>query len=449
MYDTLIRGGMLVREQGVERADLAISDQQVVAIATELSGAAKQEIAADGLHLFPGGIDPHMHCNDPGRSDWEGFPTATAALALGGFTSMIDMPLNAHPPTCDAASFAAKMAAAHGRTTVDYALWGGLVPGNRADLAELAALGVVGFKAFMSNSGTSDFMAADELTLYEGMQEAARLGRVVAVHAESNQITAALSERAIAAGRTGIRDYLESRPIIAELEAIGSAIVLAEATKCKLHIVHVSSGRGITMVAEARARGVDVSCETCPHYLIFTGEDVERLGAVAKCAPPLRDRHEVEALWELISQGQIEMVTSDHSPAPPDMKTDPNFFKVWGGISGCQSTLGIMLHEGYRRRGLALYHFAALLAGGAARRFGLWPRKGQIAIGSAADLVLIDLRQQITLQRKDLHYQHQLSPYIGMPHTGKIIRTILRGTTIVQQGQMIASGRGQFLPHPA
>jgi allantoinase len=386
-----------------------------------------------------------VHFNEPGRTHWEGFATGTAALAAGGTTTFFDMPLNAHPPTLDAESFDLKLKAAQAASLVDFALWGGLVPGNLAQLDELAERGVIGFKAFMSKSGIDDFQSVDDLTLYEGMMRATKLGKIVAVHAESDQLTSELARRAIEQGRTGIRDYLTSRPVVAELEAIQRAILFAQETGCPLHIVHVSSGRGIVMVAEARARGIDVSCETCTHYLVLTEDDVEELGAVAKCAPPLRPQSEQDALWQQLFDGNIPIVTSDHSPAPADMKTSPDFFKVWGGISGCQSLLQVLLTEGYDRRQLPLPTIAAITAENIARRFGPLPGKGRLAIDADADLVLVDLSSSFTLQRSDLFYRHQQSPYAGRLLRGRIVRTLVRGNTIFREGKIISVPTGRLL----
>src|SRR5579885_1790017 len=244
-YDLIIRGGMLVSAEAKTQSDLAISDGCVAACAPEIEGSATEEIDAHGLHIFPGVIDAHVHFNEPGRTEWEGFATGTRALAAGGATACIEMPLNAHPPTIDGPSFDLKVAAARASAVVDFALWGGIVPGNLAQLDELAARGVIGFKAFMSASGIDDFAASDDLTLYEGMARAAQLRRIVAVHAENDAITRELAARAQAEGRTGIRDYLASRPVVAELEAISRAILFAAETGCALHIVHVSTGRGV------------------------------------------------------------------------------------------------------------------------------------------------------------------------------------------------------------
>jgi allantoinase len=456
LYDLIVRGGMLIGASsdqttdggaslGVRSVDIAIVGEQIVAIAPELAGTSHTEIDARGMHIFPGVIDAHLHFNDPGRVHWEGFATGTRALAAGGTTAFFDMPLNASPPTIDAASFDLKYAAAQASALVDFGFWGGLVPGNIERLEELAERGVIGFKAFMSNSGIEDFAAVDDVTLYEGMQRAAQLGRIVALHAESEQITSILARRAREQGRTGIRDYLNSRPVLAELEAIERAILFAQETGCKLHIVHVSSGRGVGLVAEARARGIDVSCETCPHYLVLTEEDVERLGAVAKCAPPLRTKEVQAELWQQLCAGNIPMVTSDHSPAPPEMKTSPDFFQVWGGISGCQSLLQLLLSAGYYERQLPLEMLVSMTSAYVAQRFELSNQKGTVAIGADADLVLVDVQASSELHERDLYYRHAHSPYVGKTLRGRISRTLLRGNTVFLEGQFASNVSGKII----
>src|SRR5215207_4976233 len=320
MYDLIIRNGTLVTAECIVLADIAIADQRIAKIEPVLEGPSAATIDATGLHLFPGLIDAHVHFHEPGRTEREGSASGTRALAAGGATAFFDMPLNAHPPTLDAASFDQKLAAAQASALVDFGLWGGLTPQNLDRIDELAERGVIGFKAFMSNSGIDDFQSADDQTLYDGMTRAARLGLMVAVHAENDQITGLLARRAVDEGRISARDYLDSRPVVAELEAISRAILLASETGCKLHIVHVSSGRGVSRVAEARARGVDVSCETCPHYLVLNEDDLAELGAIAKCAPPLRPLSEQHQLWQHLLSGTLPMIASDHSPAPPSMK---------------------------------------------------------------------------------------------------------------------------------
>ena len=445
-YDLLIRGGTLVGPDGPpQSADLAVVEGRIAAIGPELAGDAVETIDAATLHVIPALIDAHVHFNEPGRTDWEGIASGSAALAAGGGSLYFDMPLNAHPPTTTVAAFDSKRAAAEAASHVDFALWGGLVPGNIDEMEGLAGRGAIGFKAFMSNSGIDDFQAADDLTLYEGMARAASLGRIVAVHAENEAITGGLARYAIATGRTGARDYLASRPAVAEYEAIGRAILLAGESGCRLHIVHVSTGRGVALVAEARARGLDVSCETCPHYLVLDEWDLERLGAVAKCAPPLRPHAEQEALWGQIATGVLPMIASDHSPSSAELKAGDDYFRIWGGISGCQSTLQLLLTEGHAHRQLPLASIVRLVADFPAARFGIAPRKGRLAIGSDADVALVDLPATTVLDAGDLLYRHQHSPYVGRTLRGRIARTIVRGKTVWRDGRIVSDPIGQLV----
>ncbi len=442
-FDLIVRGGAVVTPAGDGLADIGIASGAIVAVAPELDGAASEEIDARGLHVLPAAVDLHVHFNEPGRADWEGWATGSAASAVGGTATVVEMPLNAHPPTLDGAAFDAKRAAAAASSHVDFALWGGLTPDNLGHMAELAGRGVVGFKAFMSNSGIADFAAADDDTLYEGMRRAAALGLPVAVHAENNAITAGLATRAIAAGQTGYRDYGASRPAIAEVEAISRAILLAAESGCALHVVHVSTGRGLALIAEARARGGDVTAETCPHYLFWDEDDLERLGAVAKCAPPLRPRNEVDTLWRALKRGAVQIVASDHSPAPAAMTASDDAFGVWGGISGCQSLLAAML-DGAHHYEISLPRLTALLAGNPADRVHL-AGKGRIAVGMDADLVLVALDERHTVREADLRYRHRHSPFVGMTFRGRPRRTLLRGETIARDGEVVGPPRGRLL----
>jgi allantoinase len=435
--DLLIRGGTVVAPGGAALADLAVADGSVVAVGQELGLTAAEELDATGLHVLAGVVDAHVHFNEPGRAEWEGFATGSAALAAGGGTTFVDMPLNAHPPTVDADAFRAKVAAAERSSLTDFALWGGLVPGPVDRLDDLAALGVVGFKAFMSPSGIDDFEAADDATLQTGMARAARLGLPVAVHAENAEIVTRLAGLAVAAGRTGWRDWCESRPAAAELEAIGRAIGFAEEAGCALHVVHVSTAAGVRLVAEARARGVDVSCETCPHYLLLDEDDLERLGAVAKCAPPLRAHAERDALRAELRAGAIDLVASDHSPAPASLKAG-DAFAAWGGVSGCQSLLGVLLGE------VDVAQAAALSSRAPADRLRL-PRKGRLEPGYDADLALVDLAVERKLRAEDLLYRHRHSPFVGRTLRGRVVRTLVRGHTVVQDGRVVAEPAGQLV----
>jgi len=446
--ELVVRGGTVVTPESTVLTDIAIDDGRISAIAPDLPGAIK-EIDARGLTVLPGLIDIHVHFNEPGRTEWEGAATGSRALAAGGGTTFFDMPLNSLPCTVGPSEFDQKRTALERSSITDFALWGGIVPGNRSALADLAERSVIGFKAFMANSGLPEFPRSDDATLHKSMHEAARLGLPVAVHAESEEIIQALTQRAITAGRTGIRDFLESRPVQAEVDAIQRAGAMALETGVKLHIVHVSSGRGVIAALEARARGADISIETCPHYLFFTEEDLEQIGAPAKCAPPLRSAHERQALWDALLKGGIDVVASDHSPAPPEMKREPNFFRIWGGIAGGQSTLAVLITAGNHDRGLPLTRIADLVAAWPAQRFGLL-HKGSIAVGNDADLILVDMAASYSLEESNLFQRHRMSPYIGQSFNGVIRQTLLRGRPIFVDGKITAGSPGKFVPasHP-
>jgi allantoinase len=439
MTDLVVRGGTLVTPDGILRADLAVEEGIITSIAPDLAGA-REEIDASGLHVLPGIIDVHVHFNEPGRTAWEGAATGSRALAAGGGTAFFDMPLNSTPCTVDADAFDRKRAALEASSIADFGLWGGLVPGSVPAMAALADRGVVGFKAFMCDSGLPEFPRADDGTLFQGLCEAAELGLPVAVHAESEELTKTLT--GARRGRDAA-DFLASRPVLAEVEAIQRVLLLAGEAGARLHIVHVSSGRGVAMAVDARARGVDVSIETCPHYLFFTEEDVERIGAVAKCAPPLRSAGERDALWSALVRGDVGVVASDHSPTEPALKQG-DFMAAWGGIAGVQSTLAVLLERGHHGRGLPLERVASLTATTPARRFNITGR-GAIVPGQAADLVLVDLDRSFTLDARHLCQRHVMSPYLGASFRGTVRRTIRRGETIFLDGQIVARTNGRFV----
>jgi allantoinase len=441
--DLIIRGGSVVTHSGVITADIAVADGTITSIGPSLPLTAEQEIDAAGLHVFPGGIDSHVHFNEPGHTDWETIAAGSAALAAGGYTTFVDMPLNSLPVTVDAQAFDLKLKAATASSLVDFGLWGGLVPGNLDHLEELAGRGVVGFKAFMCSSGLEEFPASDIHTLLEGMRRIGQMDSILLLHAESPQIIESLALQAMAAGRTGPRDFIRSHPPEAELEAISIAIALANDTGCRIHIVHVSTAEGVQMVTKARAFGVDVTCETCPHYLLYSEDDLERLGGAGKSTPPLRTAEDRENLWRLLADGTLPMVVSDHSPSTQELKRGDDFFKIWGGISGCQSTRQLLLAHA-DERSIDLPTVAAVTATNPARRFRL-AKKGEIAVGFDADLWLADLSYEGVVRKEDLLYRNPFSAHEGQPIRGRTAWTLVRGRTVFSDGEPSSEAAGRLL----
>ena len=431
-FDTVIKGGHVVLRNEVRKLDIGIKDGVIATLAETLDGSADSIIQAEGATVVPGMIDIHVHLNEPGLAEWEGIPTGTAALAAGGCTTCFDMPLNGLPPTTTTEALALKESLAKDRSRVDYAFWGGLVPGNLEQLEPLAKQGVVGYKAFLSAAGGKQegaFREVDDTTLYAGMAEIARLGKILALHAESEQIVSALAAHTIASGRESALDYARSRPVYAEVEAVKRALFYARLTGCALHFVHISTPEAVEEIRLARAAGQDVTLETCPHYLVLTEEAMTNIGPLAKCAPPLRSAREQEGLWQALGRGEIDMITSDHSPCPPDMKTASSWFEIWGGISGAQSSLELLLGEGHVRRGLPLPLLCRALATHPAGRFGLHPRKGEIAVGADADVAIVEFAPYV-LERGQLFDRHKQNPYVGRTMECRVKQTVLRGTVV-------------------
>jgi allantoinase len=442
-YDVLIRNGILVLPEGLKKADVAVVDGKIVEISEEISGDAKEIVDATGKHVFPGLTDGHVHFNEPGRTEWETILTGSSALAAGGGIAYFDMPLNSSPCTLDAKNFNAKLAVAQKDSLVDYGFWGGLTPKNLDKLEELAECGVVGFKAFSCHSGIDEFERLDDYTALVGMEKLAKLGLPVMVHCENAEITRDLTAIALANNKTTVRDYFAARPPITEIENVSRMITIAEQTGCKLIIAHISTAKAVELVTEARSRGIDVSCETIGHYLILTDDDVERLGTVAKCSPPIRNNENQTKMWAKLFNGEIAFVSSDHSPCDPKLK-DGEFLKVWGGISACQTTLQGMLTHAYHDRKFPLKEIAKLTSQNVNDIFKI-SGKGRIALGYDGDFALVDLDKEFTLQAEDLFYLHKVSPYVGDRFRGTVTQTILRGTTVFKDGKIVSRPIGKHL----
>jgi allantoinase len=446
LYDLLFRGGTVVTSERLFTTDVGVFDGRVVATGSSLEQSALEIVDASGLYLFPGIIDAHIHFNEPGRESWEGIASGSRSLAAGGGTLFFDMPLNALPPTLNLQDFVKKQACAEAKSVLDFALWGGLTPNNLDTMEEMAEAGAIGFKAFMSRCGTSDFAHSDASVLKRGMKIAAACSLPVGVHAEDDQMTQALAEERRGQGKIGWRDYLDSRPVEAELRAIRVALELAGETGCDLHIVHVSCPEGIDLIRDAQKNGVRVTAETCPHYLLLTDDAVGEIGAWAKCAPPLRDAARRDEMWKRLRAGNIDTLGSDHSPAPPEMKVSKDFFAIWGGISGCQNAFLLALAEWRLRAGAdGLTRFSAVTAANVAARFGIGRLKGRIAEGFDADVTLVDLEAREEITAEQLFYRHPISPYIGFESRAVVKGTWARGRAVYRDGESVGGAQGRLV----
>src|SRR5215475_10056627 len=423
--DLVIRGRRVVFAEYVAPASIHIRDERIVRVADYDDVSANCELIEAGSDsvVMPGLVDTHVHINDPGRTHWEGFETATQAAAAGGVTTLIDMPLNSLPPTTTPAALAAKRAAARPSAFVDVGFWGGAVPGNLAGLAGLHEAGVFGFKAFLADSGVPEFGALDAPGLDAVLAEAARLGALLIVHAEDPGVLGSAPDPA---GRryTG---FLASRPAAAEDTAIAGLLAAAARHGARVHILHLASASALPLIAAARAGGARVTAETCPHYLTFCAEEVPDGATEFKCCPPIRDAANRDGLWAGLAEGLIGMVVSDHSPCPPALKrrVAGDFGAAWGGISSLQ--LGLpAVWTGARRRGRDLADVVRWMAAGPAALAGL-AGKGAIAPGCDADLVAFDDAAEFTVDPARLRHRHPVTPYAGRTLTGVVRRTWLRG----------------------
>ena len=426
-FDTIIRQARILTPDGWLTGDLGIAEGKIAALGSSIGEQSQDEVHVSGAMLVPGMIDSHVHFNEPGRTEWEGFATGALAAAAGGVTTVFDMPLNSFPATLTPEALAEKRRCAAVNSRIKTHFWGGLVPGNLDHLPALHAGGVIGFKAFMSHSGIDDFPRSDSTALRRGMKIIAGLpGMCLAVHAEDEGLTARLSAEARTSGRVGPPDFAASRPIEAELLAIREVLDIAGETGCPLHIVHVTCAEGIALVSAAKKQGVDVTVETCPHYLTLTTDDLERLGVLAKCAPPLRSPETREALWAAVARGDVDTIGSDHSPCPPEMKSRGSFWDAWGGISGIQHSLSLVYSQGLER-GISGERIAALLSSTPAHRFHLGPGEGVIRIGSPADLCLLVSSGDAPIQATELLDRHRHSPYVGRTVDWKVARTWVDG----------------------
>ncbi len=452
----VLRSERVLTASGIVPATIVVSDGRIASV---LPGRGRFDCrsgttidAGDGV-VMPGVVDAHVHVNEPGRTDWEGFRSAGRAAVAGGVTTLIDMPLNSAPVTTTAAAVAAKVS----RLTTSHAdvgLWGGLTPANAGEMASLLDAGVLGVKCFLVDSGIAEFPPVDAVALRRAMPALAARGVPLLVHAElpgpiAGAPTVSRSHR--------YADWLASRPIAAETEAVSLMAALAAATGCSVHVVHVSSAEAAGVLRAARARGVAISGETCPHYLSFCAEDIAD-GAVAfKCAPPIRQRSEQHALWQALADGTLSYVASDHSPCSPVLKGATgggtrdgrsDLMAAWGGIASLQLLLPA-LWTGMRRRGLPLERLLAWLCHRPAERAGLGATKGRIAPGYDADLVIWHPDRPFAVRGAELHHRHPLTPYTGTMLVGVVERTFVRGKLVYDRGRFPDRATGRWLRRPA
>ena len=385
--------------------------------------------------ILPGLIDSHVHINDPGRTDWEGFETATRAAAAGGYTLLVDMPLNCLPATTTVAALQAKRAAAKNRCRVDWAAWGGVVHDNQGDIEALAAVGVPGFKCFLIDPGIDGFTMVTEQQLRAALPQVARTGLPLLVHAELPGPIDRATDAPANADWSRYSTYLQSRPDEAELAAIRLMLFLCREYGFRLHIVHLSSSQALPELRAARADGLPVTVETCPHYLHLCAETIQNGATLSKCAPPIRSRENCDRLWQGLRDGTIDMVVTDHSPCPPAMKrlAEGNFRTAWGGIASLSVALPLMWTEA-SRRGFALTDLVRWMATAPARLAGCEASKSRIAVGYDADFVVFDPDREFMVTADQLYYRHPVSPYLGETLLGQVRTTYLRGTPVFAEG---------------
>jgi allantoinase len=402
-------------------------------------------IGFGGCVIVPGLIDSHVHINEPGRTDWEGFETATKAAARGGITTLVDMPLNSSPVTTTVAALREKIAAAEGKLHVNVGFYGGIVPGNTEHLAQLAAAGVLGFKAFLSHSGIDEFPNVTREDLETGMPIIAQTGLPLLAHSE---LVAPHPDFHVMDLAPRSHDaWLRSRPKSWEVNAIEMMIELCRKHNCRTHIVHLSANEGIAPLRDAIAEGLPITVETCPHYLIFAAEDIQDGATIYKCAPPIRERENNEHLWLALKEGLITMVVSDHSPAPPEIKGLENgrFDAAWGGIAGLQYSFAATHTGALQQHRFTTMNVVNWMSANVAKFLGLYDRKGSIELGKDADFTIIDTSGYCETDVQGNEHRHKITPYAGMKLRGNVVATIVGGKIVYQQGQFSESRHGKII----
>jgi allantoinase len=442
-----LRSARVVTPDGMAPAAVIVDHERITALCGWNEMPAGVELCDFGdLVLLPGLVDSHVHINEPGRTEWEGFETATQAAAAGGVTTLVDMPLNCVPETINVPALEAKRLAAQANAWVDWAAWGGVVRGSADSLPSLVQAGVPGFKCFLIHSGIDGFAWVDETDLRAALEKLRGTGLPLLAHAEVAGPVGAATQALdrMSADWRKYSTYLRSRPDAAEIEAIALLIGLAEEFQTPIHIVHLSSTQALPLLKDARERGVPVTVETCAHYLWFEAAKIPDGATQYKCAPPIRDVANREALWNALNEGLIEMVITDHSPCPPEMKRreEQRWDLAWGGIASLGLALPV-LWTGMKQRGIAMERIAEWMAAAPARLAGMSGRKGAIAVGADADFAVFDPDARWTVTTSDLRFRHKISPYLGAELQGRVLETWLRGAPVFRAGSHIGEARGK------
>jgi len=442
-----IRSKRVVTPEGVQPATVRLRDGVIEAVSgyDDLSSAKNIYDAGESV-VMPGLVDTHVHINEPGRTDWEGFEMATRAAAAGGITTLIDMPLNSIPATTTVAALEAKRSAAFNKCWVNVGFWGGVVPGNEAELRTLYRAGAFGFKCFLVPSGVPEFLHVNETDLRAALPHLAALDAPLLVHAELPGPIERAAKGLANSDPKKYKTWLSSRPAAAETKAVKLMIRLAREFNARVHIVHVSSERSIPPIRRAKRDGVRISAETCPHYLYFASGAIGNGRTEFKCAPPIRDLENSKKLWIALEKNILDFVVSDHSPSPPVMKSlkSGNFFKAWGGISSLQLGLPVTWTK-FSERNFSMRHLVRSMCSGPARLAALENQKGAIAIGYDADIVVWNPEKRFTVRPQMLQHRHKLTPYAKETLRGVVEATFLRGEMIYDRGRFLGGPRGALL----
>ena len=445
--DLIIRSRRVVTPETISPASVHIRNGIIAALSEwdEFPAQTPLVDAGDAV-IMSGLVDAHVHVNEPGRTEWEGFTTATRAAAAGGITTLVDMPLNSIPPTTTTDGFAQKLAAARGKCSIDVAFWGGVIPGNTQELKPLLDAGVRGFKCFLIHSGVDEFPHVTEENLLEAMPELARLNSVLLVHAELPEPIENAAEELKNRNPQDYQSFLKSRPRASENEAVELMIRLCRETGARVHIVHHSSSDVLPLLKAAKAEGLPLTVETCPHYLTFAAEEIPDGATHFKCCPPVRERENREQLWAALADGVIDMIVSDHSPCTPNLKLleTGDFLEAWGGIAALQFSLSAIWTQ-LQKRGFGLLELTRWMSDAPARLASLDKLKGRLAVGCDADIVIFQPEKEFVVVPEIIEFKNKLTPYAGMNLRGVVEATYVRGTKVYEQGQFAANATGTLL----